>query len=78
MGAAPDLPPDLHVELALIGIGAIGTGIILLLDIMRATGQLLAVDYQRFGPPENRGTYSIGGETKCALRPGRPNSRAPL
>jgi hypothetical protein len=68
LAAAPDLPPELELELALIGIGAIGTGIVLLLDAMRATGRLLAVDYQRF-QPENRGTYSLGGAAEVQAAP---------
>lgn len=68
LGAAPDLPPGMVLELALIGIGAIGTGIVLLLNSIGAEGRLLAVDYQRFGR-ENRGTYSLGGTAEVDSAP---------
>lgn len=68
LGAAPDLPPRLGLDLALIGVGAVGTGIVLLLDAINATGRLLAVDRQQFGP-ENRGTYSLGGEAEVRSAP---------
>jgi hypothetical protein len=66
--AAPDLPPGLVFDLAQIGIGAIGTGAVLLLQALEAEGRLLAVDCQRFGP-ENRGTYSLGGAAEVAAKP---------
>jgi hypothetical protein len=68
LGAAPDLPPRPVFELALIGVGAIGTGIVLLLDSIGAQGRLLAVDHQRYGP-ENRGTYSVGGSAEARTTP---------
>ncbi len=71
--AAPDLPRDMDLDLALLGVGAVGTGIVLLLDAMNATGRLLAADRERFGP-ENRGTYSLGGQRKPWPRPGKPTS----
>ena len=58
--AAPDLPDELIFDLALIGVGAIGTGIVLLLEVLGAGGRLLITDPQRFGA-ENVATYSIGG-----------------
>jgi hypothetical protein len=66
--AAPDLPSPLVCDVTQIGVGAIGTGTILLLQSMRAEGRLIAVDYQRFGP-ENCGTYSLGGATEVAAAP---------
>jgi hypothetical protein len=66
--AAPDLPPALVFDLTQVGIGAIGTGTILLLQMLEAEGRLLAVDCQRFGP-ENRGTYSLGGAAEVAAAP---------
>jgi len=68
LAAAPDLPSRQLLDLALIGVGAIGTGIVLLLNAMGAAGRLLAVDYQRFAP-ENRGTYSIGGAAEVRAAP---------
>lgn len=57
--AAPDLPDQLVFDLMLVGIGAIGTGIVLLLKSLPAEGHLIAVDPQQFCP-ENVATYSIG------------------
>lgn len=68
LAAAPDLPDDLVFELALVGVGAIGTGIALLLDVIGARGRLLAVDFQRFSQ-ENRGTYSLGTEIDALAAP---------
>jgi hypothetical protein len=59
LGGAPDLPAEMTIDLALLGVGAIGTGIALALSELSLTGVLLAVDRERFGA-ENRGTYSIG------------------
>ncbi len=75
--AAPGLPQDLELEIALLGVGAIGTGIVLLLNAMRATGRLLAVDYQRFRP-ENRGTYSLGGAVEVQTAPWKTDIAASL
>ena len=66
--AAPDLSFPLRWDLTQIGIGAIGTSTILLLQAMKAEGRLMAVDFQRFGP-ENRGTYSLGGAADVAAAP---------
>ena len=68
LSAAPDLPHTLTLSLALIGVGAIGTGIVLLLDVMDTEGLLVAVDRQRYAP-ENVGTYSIGGDSDGRSRP---------
>lgn len=65
---APDLPAGMNLDLALLGVGAVGTGIVLLLDAMNATGRLLAVDRERFGP-ENHGTYSLGGMAETLATP---------
>jgi hypothetical protein len=56
------------LNLAQIGVGAIGTGIALILSELPAEGALLAVDRQQFDP-ENRGTYSIGTAVDAAVRP---------
>jgi hypothetical protein len=58
--AAPDLPTRRAYDLTLAGVGAIGTGIVLLLDALGAEGRIVLIDRQRFAP-ENLGTYSIGG-----------------
>jgi hypothetical protein len=58
--AAPDLPTRRAFDLTLVGIGAIGTGIALLLNALGAEGRTVLIDRQRFDL-ENLGTYSIGG-----------------
>jgi hypothetical protein len=57
--AAPDLPTTRTFDLTLVGVGAIGTGIVLLLDTLGAEGRIVLIDRQRFAL-ENLGTYSIG------------------
>jgi len=64
----PDLPEALTLHLALIGVGAIGTGIALILGELGAEGTMLAVDRQRFAR-ENRGTYSLGGADDVTSAP---------
>jgi hypothetical protein len=54
--------------LALLGVGAIGTGIALALSELSLGGILLAVDRERFGA-ENRGTYSIGTASDVVDQP---------
>jgi hypothetical protein len=68
LGRAPELPDSITLDLGLLGVGAIGTGIALILSELPAEGTLLAVDRQRFGP-ENRGTYAIGTAADVASRP---------
>ncbi len=67
LAAAPELEVG-TLELTLVGVGAIGTGVVLLLAELGATGRLLAVDYQRYAR-ENRGTYSLGGDAEVAAVP---------
>lgn len=59
LSLAPPVPDGLILDLMLVGVGAIGTGIVLILDALGLQGHLTAVDLQRFGR-ENRGTYSLG------------------
>ncbi|MGO8862082.1 MAG: hypothetical protein ACLQRH_15145 [Acidimicrobiales bacterium] len=66
--SAPDLPDRLSFDLTLVGVGAIGTGIVLLLDALPAEGRLIAIDPQRFAP-ENLATYSIGDQADAAGTP---------
>jgi hypothetical protein len=63
--AAPLLTGPLEIALTLVGIGAIGTGVVLILAELDAVGRLLAVDYQAYAE-ENRGTYSLGGAAEVA------------
>lgn len=66
--AAPMLAAQLELDLTLVGIGAIGTGVVLILAKLGAGGRMLAVDYQCF-EPENWGTYSLGGATEVETKP---------
>lgn len=63
--ACPLLAAPPRLDLALLGVGAIGTGIVLLLRELAAEGTLLAVDRQQYAP-ENKGTYSLGGTAEVA------------
>lgn len=68
LGAAPDLPEDLSFDLGLVGVGAVGTGVALILGELNAGGKVLLVDFERYGP-ENCGTYSLGGAREARQRP---------
>jgi hypothetical protein len=70
LGCAPDLPSSITLVLSLIGVGAIGTGITLILSELPADGALLAVDRQQFDR-ENRGTYSLGTAADVIARPNK-------
>lgn len=60
--------PRLDLTLALVGLGAIGTAAALILGELEAEGTVLLVDLERYAP-ENRGTYSLGGEAEARERP---------
>ena len=68
LAAAPPLPSQLELDLTQAGVGAIGTGIVLLLGLLEAEGRLIVVDPQTFAP-ENVGTYSIGTYAQGQERP---------
>jgi hypothetical protein len=62
LGTEPGIVTDTLSEItstALVGAGAIGTGITLILSLMRTTGELTVVEPEVFEPP-NVTTYSIG------------------
>lgn len=65
---SPTLKHAMQFDLALIGIGAIGTAIALILSELDAEGVILAVDRQRYAH-ENRGTYSLGGDADTRTEP---------
>jgi len=58
----------LELALTLVGIGAIGTGVVLIMSELDAFGRLVAVDYESFAR-ENRGTYSLGGTAEVTAKP---------
>lgn len=70
LSRAPEIPASIPLNLGLIGVGAIGTGIALTLSELPAEGELLAVDRQQFDR-ENRGTYSIGNAGDAVARPNK-------
>jgi hypothetical protein len=65
---APDLPDTLDIDLALVGNGAIGTAEALIVKEFRFGGPIIVCDPERYGP-ENRGTYSLGGQREGNERP---------
>jgi hypothetical protein len=65
-GAGSELKGEL--DLALVGIGAIGTGVALILRESSVSGSILAVDRQR-SAAENRGTYSLGSAADVVAAP---------
>jgi hypothetical protein len=58
--AIPDLAATSGLVLALLGVGAIGTAVALIVSLLPLSGTMLTVDRQEFGA-ENIGTYSLGG-----------------
>ena len=65
---APELPDFIDIDLALVGNGAIGTAEALILSEFRFGGRIIVCDPERYGP-ENRGTYSLGGEREAKVQP---------
>ena len=65
---APDLPEDLEINAAILGLGAIGSAIALILSELRLSGNLLLVDNERFDKP-NLATYSLGGQEDTITKP---------
>lgn len=56
---APDLPGLHGLDVALVGLGAVGSAAARILSLLPASGRALLVDPERFAP-ENLGTYSLG------------------
>jgi hypothetical protein len=57
---APALPPSLHLNMALVGLGAVGSASASILAGLAVGGDVLLVDRERFAT-ENVATYSLGG-----------------
>ncbi len=71
LGPDPARAPRLggqEIELAIIGLGAIGTAEALILSLLPIGGHLLVVDPQAYAP-ENLGTYSLGVLADAIARP---------
>ncbi len=56
------------LDLALVGNDAVGTAIGLIVAELPAGGRVVPCDPERYGP-ENRGTYSLGGERDGTMEP---------
>jgi len=59
MSLSVPLPSSMVLDATLVGAGAIGTAIVLLIGLLPATGQMTVVDRQAFAI-ENVSTYSLG------------------
>ena len=68
LSSVHQLAGHLTLDVTLVGVGAIGTAVVLLLDLLDAEGRLVAVDNQHYAA-ENRGTYSLGGQREADLKP---------
>jgi len=68
LAAAAALHSDTPLDIALVGLGAIGTASALILSELKLGGRIIVCDPERFGP-ENKGTYSLGGEHEASLQP---------
>ncbi len=66
--STPLLAGPLRLDLALVGLGAIGTATARILALLDAEGRVQLVDPERFGP-ENLGIYSLGGAADAGLEP---------
>jgi hypothetical protein len=66
--SVPLLDRPLALDIAIIGLGAVGTAIARTLGLMGATGHASLVDPERFAM-ENVGTYSLGDPETAAHRP---------
>jgi ThiF family protein len=66
--AAPPLEEPVELDLALVGLGAIGSAAARILSLLPIRGEVALVDPERFAP-ENLGTYSLGNASDCASRP---------
>jgi hypothetical protein len=66
--SVPLLERPLVLDIAIIGLGAVGTAIARTLGLMSARGQASLVDPERFAV-ENIGTYSLGDPAAAAHRP---------
>jgi hypothetical protein len=67
------LAPDISItrkpiDGAIVGNGAVGTAIALIFAGLRLGGRLILCDHERYGP-ENRGTYSLGGDLEASMSP---------
>ncbi|MCW2986163.1 MAG: hypothetical protein JWR63_3733 [Conexibacter sp.] len=67
---APLLRRSDRIDLGLVGTGAVGTAVALILSLLELSGRIAACDPETFGP-ENRGTYSIGGERHAEDSPAK-------
>lgn len=62
----PPLPIDIPIPLLIVGVGAIGNGIIYLLNLLPMSGNVSIVDSQKF-QPENLGTCILIGQSDIGI-----------
>jgi hypothetical protein len=67
-GGTPPLRAAGDIDLAIVGLGAIGTAITAILSMLPLRGTVMLVDPERFAP-ENVGTYSVGGAQDAQTMP---------
>lgn len=65
---APALQAHMPVDIALVGVGAIGTATALILSELALSGRVVVCDAERFAL-ESRGTYTLGGEREATVCP---------
>ncbi|MCW2921575.1 MAG: ThiF family protein [Thermoleophilia bacterium] len=68
VSAAPALDMIGPIDSALVGVGAIGTATVKILGGLALGGRIVACDPERYAP-ENKGTYSVGGEQEVRDAP---------
>jgi hypothetical protein len=59
--SAPELPNRIELEAAIVGLGAVGSAVALILSELPIHGRVILIDRERFGR-ENLGTYSLGSQ----------------
>jgi hypothetical protein len=72
LSLAADLPDDVNIDLAILGLGAIGSAVAVILSEINVHGRILLVDNQRFSK-ENLATYSLGTRADVEAKPWKVN-----
>jgi hypothetical protein len=66
--AAPDPPTSLDVDMALVGLGAVGSASAAIIGQLPLAGSAVLIDRERFAP-ENLATYSLGDAQTAEAMP---------
>jgi hypothetical protein len=72
LSLAPSMPPSMVIDVAILGIGAIGSAIALILSELDMMGKILLIDNERF-KKENLSTYSLGSLKTVKTEPWKVN-----